>query len=55
MKYLKNEIQIEKASHHFLLRPLIFKLRQGIFKFSDISVSWSSPKTNLETCKRGIF
>ena len=38
-----------KASHSFAPRPLIFKLQQEILKFDDICVSWSSPKTDLET------
>ena len=38
-----------KASHSFAPRPLIFKLQQEILKFDDICVSWSSPKTDLDT------
>ena len=37
-----------KATHSFAPRPLIFKLQQKVLKF-NICVSWSSPKTNLET------
>ena len=33
----------------FAPRPLIFKLQQEVLKFNDICVSWSSPKTDLET------
>ena len=38
-----------KATHSFAPRPLIFKLQQEVWKFNDICVSWSSPKTDLET------
>ena len=38
-----------KATHNFASRPLIFKLQQEVWKFNDICVSWSSPKTDLET------
>ena len=38
-----------KATHSFAPRPLIFKLQQKVLKFSDIWVSWSSPKTDLVT------
>ena len=37
-----------KATHSFALRPLIFKMQQGVLKFNDICVSWGSPKTELE-------
>ena len=37
-----------KATHRFAPRPLIFKLQQEDWKFSDICMSWSSPKTDLE-------
>ena len=37
-----------KATHNFSPRLLIFKLQQ-VLKFNDICVSWSSPKTELET------
>ena len=30
-------------------RPLIFKLQREVLKFNGTSVSWSSPKTELET------
>ena len=33
-----------KSVHSFAPRPLIFQLQQEVFKFNDISVSWSSPK-----------
>ena len=33
-----------KSTHAFSPRPLIFKLQQESLKFSDIYVSWSSPK-----------
>ena len=35
--------------HNFAPRPLIFKLQQKLLKFNNICVSWSSPKTDLET------
>ena len=38
-----------KARHSFAPRHLIFKLQQEVLKFIDICVSWSSPKTDLET------
>ena len=38
-----------KATHSFAPRLLIFKLQQEVFEFSDICVSWSSAKTDLET------
>ena len=37
-----------KSTHTFASRPLIFKLQKEDLKFNDISVSWSSPKSNLE-------
>ena len=37
-----------KSTHIFASRPLIFKLQKEDLKFNDISVSWSSPKSNLE-------
>ena len=33
----------------FAPRLLIFKLQQEVLKFNDICVSWSSPKSHLET------
>ena len=39
----------KKATHSFALSPLIFKLQQEVLKFNDIYLSWSSPKTDLET------
>ena len=38
-----------KATHSFAPRTLIFKLQQEVLKFSDICLSWSSPKSDLET------
>ena len=38
-----------KATQKFAPRALIFKLQQEVLKFNDTCVSWSSPKTNLET------
>ena len=32
----------KKATHIFVLRPLIFKLQQEVLKFNDILVSWGS-------------
>ena len=40
---------IRKATHTFAPRPLISKSQEEALKFSDIYVSWSSPKTDLET------
>ena len=37
-----------KATHSFAPRPLISQLQQEVWKFNDICVSWSSPKTDLE-------
>ena len=36
---------------HTILRPdlSIFKLQQDVLNFSDICVSWNSPKTDLVT------
>ena len=36
---------------HTILRPdlSIFKLQQEVLNFSDICVSWNSPKTDLVT------
>ena len=39
----------KKATHSFAPSPLIFKLRQEVLKFSDICVSLSSQKAELET------
>ena len=33
-----------KATTSFALRRLVFKLQQEVLKFTDICVSWSSPK-----------
>ena len=43
------KIKITENPPSFAFRPLIFKLQQEVLKFSDICVSWSSPKTDLET------
>ena len=37
----------EKVTRSFAPRTLIFKLQQGVLKFDNICVSWSSPKTDL--------
>ena len=37
-----------KATHSFTPRPLILKQQQEVLKLNDISVNWSSPKTDLE-------
>ena len=39
----------DKATHSFVPRPPVCKLQQKVWKFNDISVSWSSSKTDLET------
>ena len=38
-----------RNAHSFAPRSLIFKLQKEVLKFSDICVSWNSPKTNLVT------
>ena len=38
-----------KAKNSFAPRPLIFKLQEQVWKFNDIYVNWSSPKTDPET------
>ena len=38
-----------KATQSFASRPLIFKFQQEVLKFNGICMSWSSPKTDLET------
>ena len=38
-----------KATDIFAPRPLIFKLQVQVWKFNDIYMSWSFPKTDLET------
>ena len=38
-----------RALYSFAPRPLIFKLQQDVLKFSDICVSWSSPKADQVT------
>ena len=44
-KILKNR----KVRNSFAPRPLIFKFQQEVLTFNDFCVSWSSPKTDLET------
>ena len=38
-----------KGTHSFATRPLILKLQKEVLKFSDICMSWSSPKTDQGT------
>ena len=38
-----------KATHGFAPNPQTFNLQQEVLKFNDICVSWSSPKSDLET------
>ena len=38
-----------KDTYNFAPRHMIFKLQQDAFKFNHTCVSWSSPKTGLET------
>ena len=38
-----------KATESFAPRLLIFKFQQDVLKFSDICLSWSSLKTDMET------
>ena len=38
-----------KDIHTFASRPLIFKLQEEVLKTNEICVSWSSPKTDLDT------
>ena len=38
-----------KSTQSFAPTSLIFQLQQEVSKFDDICVSWSSPKTDLET------
>ena len=38
-----------KTIHSLAPRSLIFKLQQELLKLNDICVSWSSPKTDLQT------
>ena len=38
-----------KATHSCAPRPLAFKFQQKVLKCNDISVNWSSPKTDMET------
>ena len=46
---IRFEIKIAEKTHTSSApRPQIFKLQQEDWKFSDIRVSWSSPKTDLE-------
>ena len=48
-KHFQNQTN-GKATHCFTPKPQIFKMQQEVLKFSDICVSWSSPKTDLVTC-----
>ena len=43
------KIKVIQKSHTVSPRTLIFKLQQEVLKLSDIFMSWSSPKTDLET------
>ena len=43
------KITIIEKTHSFAPRSLIFKFQKEVLKFSDICVSWNSPKTNLVT------
>ena len=49
----------KKVKHSFTPRYLIFKLQQEVLKISDIYVSWSSPKIDLDlnfvNLKNGSF
>ena len=47
--YGKDNRNNRKATHSFAPRPQIFKLQQEVLKFNNICVSWSSPKSDLET------
>ena len=52
--WLKNviiplKIKNRKAAYSFAPRPLIFKLLQEVLKFNDTCLSWSFPKTDMET------
>ena len=49
------KIEIMEKPHSFAPRPLIFKLEQDALKFSDICVSWSSPKTVYLNAKNRSF
>ena len=40
---------IRKATHIFAPKDLIFKFQQEVWRFYDIYMSWSFPKTDLET------
>ena len=42
-------IPFKTKINSFALKPLIFKMQQKAWKFNDTCVSWSSPKTDLET------
>ena len=43
------KIKIIEKPHSFSLRTLIFNLQQEVSKFNDVCVSWSSPKSDLQT------
>ena len=46
---LLSQLSNKKITHAFAPAPLMFKLQQEIWKFSDVCVSWGLPKTDLET------
>ena len=46
--YFQNENN-RKATYSLAPRFLISKVQQEVLKFNDICMSWSSPKTDLET------
>ena len=48
-KLFQNKKIKRKATHSFLRRPLIFKLQQKFLNFSNISLCWNSPKSDLMT------
>ena len=43
------KIKIVEKPHTLYPRPLIFQLEQEVLKLNDICVSWSPPKTDIET------
>ena len=43
------KIEIIEKRHTVFLPDLIFKLQQEVSKLNDICLSWSSPRTVLET------
>ena len=44
-----SKLNDRKATQSFAPRPLIFKLQQEVWKFSDICMCWRPPKTDLVT------